>query len=493
MTIRCVARQLLGVGLMALPVRSSLAQTTADSTYSCRALLDHLKDRIESDYAGYALEVRTARRGEYVAEISRLETRADGTTPAECYPVLDALTSWFNDPHVFVYQSARLDTTESRRRELQVARRSVDEATARRYYAQAESLDPIEGIWHDGSVRFAVVRDQTAGAGRFVAVLLTPDSSNWRAGDVRAVFEKTGASRYEGTLWLTNYAVRHLDVTLHKRVLLRLSPGMWGKVYPVLGADSGLVDPVDVHRPVVLVRGRTVIVSLTSHDPANQPMLDSLLAAHAEELRAAKALIVDLRGNEGGSSGTSDALMPYIASPHQRPETLDFRRAVMLASPDQIAYAGRAFGSDTTAFVRGLLARLRATPSGGFTPVVDPASPPDSAPPDSVIYGPTRVGILIDRGTVSAAEVLVAEAKRSNRVTVYGEPTAGALDYENVNIVPIAPGERRWYLGYPTITANSELPKGGMRGRGIAPDVRMNWARVPDPITAVERALMNRH
>ena len=34
----------------------------------------------------------------------------------------------------------------------------------------------------------------------------------------------------------------------------------------------------------------------------------------------------------------------------------------MLSSDDQIAYARRAFGSDTTAFVRGLVERLRAGP-----------------------------------------------------------------------------------------------------------------------------------
>jgi hypothetical protein len=483
------AAALLSLGLLSVPLHRAEAQAPGDSSFTCRALLDHLKDKIEADYAGYVLEVRHTRRETYAAQISRLEARADTTPPGDCYSVLDALTSWFDDPHVFVYQSVRLDTAESRRRESRVTNLPLDEEQARRYFDDARSLDPIEGIWHDGPTRFAVVRDSEAGAGHFVAVLLTPDSTNWRAGDVRALFHETGDGRYDGSVWLTNYAERHLRVTLHKRVLLRLSPGMWGKVYPVLAADSGLLDPADAHRPTVLVRGRTVIVSMTSHDPSYRRLLDSLLTAHAQDLLTARQLIVDVRGNEGGSSATGKGLWPYVASRSLRPETLDFRRAVMLSSPDQISYAGRAFGSDTTAaFVRSLLARLRATP-GGFVPVIDPASPPDPEGPDSVIEGPVRVGILIDRGTVSAAEVLVVEAKRSNRVTIYGEPTAGALDYENVSIVPIASGERRWYLGYPTIAAGTDLPRGGMRGRGITPDVRIDWTRVADPIGEVERRL----
>jgi hypothetical protein len=75
---------------------------------------------------------------------------------------------------------------------------------------------------------------------------------------------------------------------------------------------------------------------------------------------------------------------------------------------------------------------------------------------------------------------------------VFGEPTAGALDYQSVNVVQLLPNERRWFLGYPTITASAALPRGGMRGKGIAPDVRLDgdaiahgWAA----IAAVDRAL----
>jgi C-terminal processing protease CtpA/Prc len=113
--------------------------------------------------------------------------------------------------------------------------------------------------------------------------------------------------------------------------------------------------------------------------------------------------------------------------------------------------------------------------------------PPDQ--PDSVIDGPARVGILIDRGTVSASEVMVQRARRSARVTVFGQNTAGALDYENVSIVPFRKGERRWYLGYPTITASAALPAGGMRGKGILPDVRLDRVADRDALAWVDRAL----
>ena len=80
---------------------------------------------------------------------------------------------------------------------------------------------------------------------------------------------------------------------------------------------------------------------------------------------------------------------------------------------------------------------------------------------------------------------LTLTATREGRAPVIGQPTAGALDYQSVSIVRIHPDHSRWYLGYPTITAHRRLPEGGMRGKGIAPTIPIDWDRVADPVAAV--------
>jgi C-terminal processing protease CtpA/Prc len=100
-----------------------------------------------------------------------------------------------------------------------------------------------------------------------------------------------------------------------------------------------------------------------------------------------------------------------------------------------------------------------------------------------------RVAVLIDGGTVSASEVLVLKALQSRRAVVIGEPTAGALDYQSVYILRLSPEEGRWFLGYPTITRHAGLPAGGMRGKGIQPDVMLRWSEVADEYAEVERIL----
>jgi Peptidase family S41 len=454
----------------------------------CRENLDSLAHRIALNYSGLRLEVTGERRREYDQLLARLRADADRTRGEDCYRVLSSLTGWFQDPHLFVYQSVRVDSAEVRRRASAVQTLPVEESEVRAYLERAgPALDPIEGIWYEAGLRVAVIPEPGAGPGRFVALVLAPDTAIWPRGAVRARFTRRADGGYATEMWLRNFARRELEAHVYKRVLLRMSPGTWGKEYPVRPEDEGLLAPADPRRPTLLLRPGTVVVSLPSHDPAYRPVLDSLVTAHAGDLATRPRLIVDLRGNEGGASWMSDALRPYIATRTRRPTPFDGGEDVMLSSPDQIAYARRAFGPDTSRFVRSLLERLQARP-GELVPFAEPGQP---EPPrmDSVIAGPRCVGVMVDRGTVSASEVLVLAALRSERTRVFGEPTAGALDYPSTNVVPLSSAERRWLLGHPTLTRIPVGPGDRMRGRGIPPDVPVDWASVPDPIAHVERAL----
>jgi C-terminal processing protease CtpA/Prc len=232
-----------------------------------------------------------------------------------------------------------------------------------------------------------------------------------------------------------------------------------------------------------------LVFAIPSHS-GFKPALDSLVARYRDEMSHADKLIIDLRGNEGGGSGMTNDLEPFLSLEEELPNPFPTDRPLMLSSDDQIAYARRAFGPDTTAFVRGLLERLRTHP-GELVPLNDSADSTKKVDPRDwvVSTGPKHVGVLIDRGTVSASEVLVLYALRSPRATVFGEPTAGALDYQSTSIVPLSPNEKRWYLGYGTITRGPGLPAGGMRGKGIPPQVPLDFRRVTDPVEAVNRAL----
>lgn len=461
----------------------SPAAAVAPPAPTCRLALDSLDAKLRTNYAGFLLEVRGARRVAYDSVVAARRREADGTAFAECFAVLDRYVRDFDDPHLFVFQNPSADSAAVARRRAAVRTVPLDEAAVRRDLdARAAALDPVEGIWYDGPVRVAVVRDPAV-PGRFVASLLAADGEAWPVGAVRGEFRRVADGRYAARLTDRAFGERQLEATLHRRVLLRLSPGLWGKAYPVPEAERGYLDPVDVHRPHVVVRDRSVVVTMPSHDGAQMRLLDGLVDDAARAIRSRGLLIIDLRGNEGGGSMTSRALHPYVASESTRATPWDGGAPVMLSSPAQVAYAKRFMGTDSSPYVRSLVARLEARP-GALVPL-------DETPPaprrERALDGDWRVVVLTDRGTVSASEVLVLLAKRSTRATVVGEPTAGALDYQSVQILGLGIGDRRWAFGYPTITAHADLPARGMRGTGITPDVPLVWATVPDAIAEMER------
>lgn len=470
-----------------------LTAAPSDSAPSCATNLALLERQMHENYAGYTLELRGDRVRRFANMKSTLQARAQRTTGDSCFFVLRDFVEWFDDPHLFVYQNARLDSAETTRRAATVEHRSTTEATARAYFRRRGArLDPIEGIWYDRDLRVAVVPDSARGAGRFIAVVLASDTAAWAPGSVRAHFTRRHDGSYDVDLAARNYSIAHLHGAIYRHVLLRLSPGMWGKAFPVPGSDSGTLDPIDPHRPAVYRRNGTLVFAIPSMDGVKS-VIDSMVAAHGTELASADRLIIDLRGNEGGSSGDAAALGPYVMMKTDRPDPFPVEHPLMLSSDAQIEYARHAFGADSTPFVRSLVARMQAHP-GELVPVNDPAvAPPPADPRDWVVTsGPRAVGVITDRGTVSAAEILVLYALQSPRATVFGEATAGALDYESVSIIPLSPREHRWALGYGTITRTADLPRGGMRGKGIPPQVHLDLAKLANPVGFVERALAKR-
>ena len=459
---------------------------------SCSVTLDSLRGKVEADYAGYRLEIAGARRESYAKElVSLAEAARVARSDVECLGVLRRFTDWFNDPHLGVLEHDRHDSTETRRRMAELERYAVTEAGALADLAmrgrRADPIDPVEGVWYDAGMRMAVVPD-TASPGTFLAVVVKSDTATLPVGAVRGRLHREGDGQYSADLLSRDLSRTHVPANLSRRTILRLFPGMWGKAAPLAAADSGLLDPHDVHRPTLVVRDGVPVISVPSNDYSYKRILDSLVTANRRLLRTSRELVIDVRGNEGGSSFMSAALYPYLVGADLTPPRHPYRESVMLSSPDQIAYARRAFGQDTSPFVRALVAALEAAPAQLVPLYPNSRTAPDEPKIDPE-RGPVHVGLLVDRQTVSAAEVMADYAARTSRTTVFGEPTAGALDYQSTSLVRIAADEPRWLFIYPTIAAHAGLPADGIRGKGIAPEVPIVWRDVPDPIAEVIRRL----
>lgn len=282
---------------------------------------------------------------------------------------------------------------------------------------------------------------------------------------------------------------RHVEGTIYRSgLLLRIAPYAWGRRYPIDPHQEGLLHPMDPRAPTVSLQDEgTVVFSIMSHDPKYRSVIDSLVLVHALDLQKAHTLVLDIRGNEGGSSSTANSLEPYYYSAIREASDSQVGPPVVLASPANL----RAFQRWTQWFdplprwLSDLLIDLEEQ-TGELVSYTPSDNEEDDVPYDpGVVYDyPRHVAVLIDEGVASAGESFVLKTRPNDRVTVYGRPTQGSIDYQNVQLLPLACRARGLYLGYPTQAISVDLPQDGFNRSGIQPDVVIN-SDVSDPISFI--------
>jgi hypothetical protein len=466
------------LGLAEPPVGWTTSRLVAEPAgCPCAEILDMTIRRVEDTYIGYRLEVTDENRPAYEArkDASRRKASKPG---ADCFLVVREWVDGFGDPHLFLIESPtfsddQLDSLRATAVHTEWTERSLRQAFDRNRAA----LDPIEGFWYGQDGRYGIVRaEEAAGDGReaatFVAVVLDTTDEGWVPGEEKARFERT-AEGYDAVYRVADHSTRRHPAKLHRGNFLTMPAIGWAKTEP-LPPGTHPLHPVDPRAPTLEVLGDSVVlVSVTSHGYSNRERLDSLVTANEERLLAARLLIVDVRGNGGGSSLTTQPLMPFIYATPERDDVPGPKGdPVVLASADNLAYFSRWKSDDSPAWLLDLLARIGQN-YGEVIPFQDPPDTTRSWVPEIWHETPRHVAILQDGGSGSAAEAFILFALHSPRVTTFGAPTRGMIDYQNVGIVRVGCPDSDLLLGYPTIAASPELPEGGLNATGILPDVEM--------------------
>lgn len=184
-------------------------------------------------------------------------------------------------------------------------------------------------------------------------------------------------------------------------------------------------------------------------------------------------LVVDIRGNGGGSDSAYEPLLELLYDHEGVEDAMEYR-----VSDLAVAHV-REFAGDTERG-RAKIARMERTPPGEF---LAGESKTYRIRYDSVSPRPRRAALLIDGSVGSSGEQLVLEVRAcSCRTTVYGQDnTLGCLDFSNCEILRFPQDTTRWMM-LPT-TRSCRVSEGrGIDSAGIAPDVRITLP-LPETLT----------
>ena len=175
-------------------------------------------------------------------------------------------------------------------------------------------------------------------------------------------------------------------------------------------------------------------------------------------------LVLDIRGNGGGSDSAYEPLLELLYDHEGVEDAMEYR-----VSDLAIAHV-REFSGDSPRG-RDKIERMERTPAVEFLTGGLKTYPIHY---DSVSPRPRRAALLIDGKVGSSGEQLVLEIRASSsRTTIYGQDnTLGCLDYSNCEILYFPQDTSRW-MQLP-VTRSYRIAAGrGIDSAGIAPDVRI--------------------
>ncbi|MBM7578573.1 S41 family peptidase [Jeotgalibacillus terrae] len=219
------------------------------------------------------------------------------------------------------------------------------------------------------------------------------------------------------------------------------------------------------------------LIKLT--DFADPDAVYQLFKKHAEAYESAKALIFDVRVNYGGSDSSYYPFFPFIfgteeIDPSEMSPEMLFNCTERTAQ-NQLAELNEALNAveeeETRKILSFFVEQWQEKRDSGFQ-----RFPFEQVMKVDKISGyerPEHIFVLSDIYCRSSGDSFVETVKWSEKVTVIGRSTMGINDYSNVASLNLGEG---FVLGYPTSKLVYQNPDHYQTGRGIEPDVYIEWS-----------------
>ena len=479
--------------LIALPTLA-LAQTPAPpssppppAACGCAQNFARTVQLIEANYAGYRDKVTPATRPRLDSLTAAIRAQADTARASTCRLVLAKWLGFFRDGHLYVQNgqvpaaaNAAADAATIRARFASAPRLPWTRASFRAYLDNpALPKKPLEGIWRGGVYEVGIV---AGAAGQYQGFILKADSIWWTPGQVKFTFAAPGSApgaAGPGTLYLRDHTPAPRQVRVVSDGVLDMQSS-WYRTYPRPVA----VPAAATSHSFRMLDDTTALYRIASFDGNYRLLLDSLTRANKANLRRTRLLLLDLRDNGGGSDASYSSLAPYLYTQPVREVG-----SQLWSTPDNNARYDRnsQFYPSLPWIVKRYFPVLRRRLDRRLGQMVWQGISKKPVQVSKLARRRqhpelTRVAVLQNRGCASTTEQFLLRARQSQKTTLFGENSAGVLDYANVHSLPLPCDQ----LSLTWATSRSQrLDRGeGIDNVGIAAQVRLDPA-APDMVEQV--------
>lgn len=329
--------------------------------------------------------------------------------------------------------------------------------------------DSFEGVWTNGTYNVGIQKVKYD----YIGFVITSKNDQWKPGQIKFTFPSSINSSMKSTYYMGDHslAVKEFDnCQLIGKTYLQAFDIYWKRVSPDVGTEPTIDEAVSLLSTpgfyLKKIDSVTAVFRIPSFDNNYITIIDSIVKSNHDLLVTTKNLIIDIRGNGGGADRAYDSIAPYLYTNPVRSMWVEFLSTPLNNARYDWIIKLDGFSEKEKQNLKDMQNKLNAN-IGKFVNLNDSnlTTVIDTLP---VIYqNPQQVAILIDGDNGSTAEQFLLMAKQSKKVKLFGQRTAGALDFSNLNNV-ISPSQN--FKLFYTTSRSFRIPKMAIDDYGIQPD-----------------------
>jgi hypothetical protein len=436
---------------------------------NCAQKFDFFKEKIQLNYSGYRDKVTPDNQLAFEQHTNTFQQQAmQANSDTACFRILLAWKKWFRDGHVQLSTNGGAgDKPEQiRARFAHTERINITEAEAKAYFDQPNRL-PLEGIWQneEGNYKVAIMQKPTAQR-EYAAIILKADSIYWVPGQIKFDLQKTDQPNvFSSQYFMRDHSINN-DTAFFESDQLRLKIGNWHMIYPRMATKT---KPEGIYKLSTL-DSNTLLLVIPTMDESVRKQLDQLIKDNKALLARTPNLVIDCRGNGGGSDITYRKVIPLLYTNR----TKTYHAQVWATKDNADKYANLKKNKDYPWYIRAYGGYMKRRINRNLGEYIGRKGATKNGRHKKQKY-PQRVAVLIDGRCGSSCESFVEEARQSQKVTLIGVNTAGVSDYGNLHSIAFPCGN--FTMSYPTTRSSAVDVGKGIDTVGIPPDIRLDTAQ----------------
>ena len=446
--------------IVVLLVMTAYISMYAQNNCNCSKTLEQLIIKVENGYPGF--DNYTKDTLAYANFKNHLIELSITTSEDDCYTILKNYTRYFKHGHLSIVQkennsgNSHINVVNTVNVDIESFSNNVK-----------NTKDSIEGIWTSGAYKVGILKR----GDNYVGFIISSQNNSWKPKEIKFRIDKNGEAVYfmgdhsqeSDTCQIINNSILYFKIS--KASFVKTVP------FPELSSENISNELSELEGfSLKPISEKTILIKIASFDYAYTDRIEKLIQDNKSLLESYQYLIIDVRGNGGGTDYSYRPLLPYLYTNPVRhlsgeylvTQTLINSLTNWVNSADKEKY-------DDIEDVKKDIKRMEGN-VGKFIPYSTVENFGFTVR-DSVYLFPKNIAILMDGGCASSTENFILDAKQSKKAKTFGTPTYGSIDYLSVYEFDIKCDKYILYMPTVRMLRAQDYPLDNI---GIQPDIYMD-------------------